>query len=127
MIGREREDLIRRLDERSPSIRGWDNGVAAAVQPRFSLDVGNGEAVVGICRAMDAIPLALEWAAVRLHSLAPGQILLRLDSRFQLLPPPCRRCAAAPDPAGRAGSGVTAADRARAEHARRVSVFAGGI
>src|SRR5215469_9262976 len=60
-------------------------GRAAAVLPGFVLDAGNGPAVAGICRALDGIPLAIELAAVRLRSLSPGQILSRLDRRFQLL------------------------------------------
>jgi predicted ATPase/DNA-binding CsgD family transcriptional regulator len=57
----------------------------AAVLPGFAVDDGNGSAVAGVCRALDGIPLAVELAAVRLRSLSPGQILSRLDSRFQLL------------------------------------------
>jgi len=60
-------------------------GRAAAVLPGFTLDAGNGVAVANICRTLEGIPLALELAAVRLRSLSPGQILARLDSRFQLL------------------------------------------
>jgi predicted ATPase/DNA-binding CsgD family transcriptional regulator len=58
---------------------------AATVLPGFSLGAGNSAAVAGICATLDGIPLALELAAVRLRSLSPEQILLRLDSRFQLL------------------------------------------
>ena len=57
----------------------------AAVLPGFAVDEGNGAAVAGVCRALDGIPLAVELAVVRLRSLSPGQILDRLDSRFQLL------------------------------------------
>ena len=47
---------------------------AAAVLPGFIVDASNGAAVVGICRALDGIPLALELAAVRLRSSqCPGQ------------------------------------------------------
>jgi len=60
-------------------------GRGAAVLPGFAVDVGNGAAVAGVCRALDGIPLAVELAAVRLRSLSPGQILDRLGSRFQLL------------------------------------------
>ena len=60
-------------------------GRGAAVLPGFAVDEGNGAAVAGVCRALDGIPLAVELAAVRLRSLSPGQILDRLDSRFQLL------------------------------------------
>ena len=60
-------------------------GRGAAVLPGFTVDACNGAAVAGVCRAVDGIPLAVELAAVRLRSLSPGQILSRLDSRFQLL------------------------------------------
>src|SRR5215475_6633404 len=60
-------------------------GRGAAVLPGFAVDEGNGAAVAGVCRALDGIPLAVELAAVRLRSLSPGQILDRLDARFQLL------------------------------------------
>jgi predicted ATPase/DNA-binding CsgD family transcriptional regulator len=60
-------------------------GRGAAVLPGFAVDESNGATVAGVCRALDGIPLAVELAAVRLRSLSPGQILDRLDSRFQLL------------------------------------------
>ncbi|HYX60809.1 MAG TPA: AAA family ATPase, partial [Streptosporangiaceae bacterium] len=60
-------------------------GRGAAVLPGFAVDEGNRAAVAGVCRALDGIPLAVELAAVRLRSLSPGQILGRLDARFQLL------------------------------------------
>jgi predicted ATPase/DNA-binding CsgD family transcriptional regulator len=60
-------------------------GRGAAVLPGFAVDEDNGAAVAGVCRALDGIPLAVELAAVRLRSLSPGQILDRLDARFQLL------------------------------------------
>ena len=58
---------------------------AAAVLPGFTVNASNGAAVVGICRALDGIPLAIELAVVRLRSLSPEQILARLGARFQLL------------------------------------------
>ena len=60
-------------------------GRGAAVLPGFAVDEGNGAAVARVCRAVDGIPLAVELAAVRLRSLSPGQILDRLNARFQLL------------------------------------------
>ncbi len=60
-------------------------GRGAAVLPGFAVDEGNGAAVATVCRALDGIPLAVELAAVRLRSLSPGQILDRLNARFQLL------------------------------------------
>jgi predicted ATPase/DNA-binding CsgD family transcriptional regulator len=58
---------------------------AKAVQPGFRLTAGNRPAVVGICRRLDGIPLAIELAAARLRTLSPEQILERLDDRYRLL------------------------------------------
>ena len=90
---------------------------AAAVLPGLAVNASNGAAVAGICRALDGIPLAVELAAVRLRSLSPGQILARLDSRFQLLSGGSPAgAAAAPDAAGGAGVELRAADRRGAGH-----------
>ena len=40
---------------------------------------------LGICRALDGMPLAIELAAARLRSLTAEQIAARLDDRFRLL------------------------------------------
>ncbi|WP_442316402.1 ATP-binding protein [Actinomadura roseirufa] len=58
---------------------------AAAVRPGFAVDAGTVDDVVGICRALDGIPLAIELAAARLRSLTPGQVAARLGDRFRLL------------------------------------------
>ncbi len=58
---------------------------AAAVHPAFVIHPGNQEAVVGICRRLDGIPLAIELAAVRLRALSAHQLLERLDDRYGLL------------------------------------------
>ena len=58
---------------------------AAAVQPGFQVSRDNREAVIGICRRLDGVPLAIELAAVRLRVLSVEQILHRLDDRFALL------------------------------------------
>ncbi len=51
----------------------------------FALTTDNVGTVVGICRRLDGIPLAIELAAARLRILSPEQILARLDDRFRLL------------------------------------------
>jgi predicted ATPase/class 3 adenylate cyclase len=43
------------------------------------------EAIAGICRRLDGIPLAIELAAARIRSLSPAELLERLDDRFRLL------------------------------------------
>jgi predicted ATPase/DNA-binding NarL/FixJ family response regulator len=60
-----------------------DRGQAAAAG--FALTEGNRAAVAALCRSLDGLPLAIELAAARLRSLAPEQILDRLDDRFVLL------------------------------------------
>ncbi|WP_447036277.1 ATP-binding protein [Streptomyces sp. DSM 118878] len=58
---------------------------AAAGLSRFTLDDGNREDVLELCRRLDGIPLAVELAAGRLRALSPAQLLARLDDRFRLL------------------------------------------
>ncbi len=58
---------------------------AAAVLPGFEVDTANVRAVVGICRGLDGLPLAIELAAARLRTLPAQQIAARLDDRFGLL------------------------------------------
>ncbi|HSM44339.1 MAG TPA: BTAD domain-containing putative transcriptional regulator, partial [Acidimicrobiia bacterium] len=58
---------------------------ARAVYPDFELDAETTPDVVAICRHLDGLPLALELAAARVHSLAVNEIASRLDDRFRLL------------------------------------------
>src|SRR5262249_53641448 len=58
---------------------------AAAAAPGFRLDEDNAEAVAGLCRRLDGIPLALELAATRVRALGVHELLARLDDRFGLL------------------------------------------
>ncbi|MDX1658622.1 MAG: BTAD domain-containing putative transcriptional regulator [Nitriliruptorales bacterium] len=58
---------------------------ASEVDPAFALSPGNADAVAGICRQLDGIPLAIELAAARTAALSPHQIADRLGDRFQLL------------------------------------------
>lgn len=51
----------------------------------FTLTPENQQAVLGICRRLDGIPLAIELATVRLRMLSPQQILERLDNQWRLL------------------------------------------
>ena len=59
---------------------------ASDVAPSFELTAENASAVAEICRRLDGIPLALELAAARVRTLAPGEIRDRLDDVFHLLP-----------------------------------------
>ena len=58
---------------------------AQAVRKGFELTADNLEPVVEICRRLDGIPLAIEFAAARVGHLSPRQIADRLDDRFRLL------------------------------------------
>ena len=58
---------------------------AAAASGAFELTSSNQAAVVGLCRRLDGLPLAIELAAVRTRVLSAEQILARLGDRFALL------------------------------------------
>jgi non-specific serine/threonine protein kinase len=58
---------------------------ALKARPTFTLTAETAGAVAEICRRLDGIPLALEFAAARLSALSLEQIVARLDDRFQLL------------------------------------------
>jgi predicted ATPase/class 3 adenylate cyclase len=58
---------------------------AQDVQPAFALTDEQAEAVVGICRALDGLPLAIELAAARISLLPPSAILARLGHRLAFL------------------------------------------
>jgi len=58
---------------------------AVRVKPDFRLDASNADAVSGICRQLDGLPLALELAAARVRIMEPSKLLLRLDHALDLL------------------------------------------
>ncbi|HVV37133.1 MAG TPA: BTAD domain-containing putative transcriptional regulator [Acidimicrobiales bacterium] len=58
---------------------------AQAASPGFVLDDTNLDAVVDICRRVDAIPLAIELAAARVRVLPPKELLERLSTHRDLL------------------------------------------
>ena len=58
---------------------------ARAATPQFVLNDDNRAAVIEICRRLDGIPLAIEFAAARLPLLGIEGVRLRLDDRFRLL------------------------------------------
>lgn len=58
---------------------------AAAARGDFSIDDRNRDQVVGVCRRLDGLPLALELAASRLRVLAIDEVLERLTRPLDLL------------------------------------------
>ena len=58
---------------------------AVAAKPDFELTRGNAAAVTEICARLDGLPLAIELAAARVKFLSPASMLMRLNSRSQLL------------------------------------------
>ena len=58
---------------------------ARAAEPHFSPDERVAAAIVGICRRLDGIPLAIELAAGRAAALGIEGVAARLHDRFRLL------------------------------------------
>jgi len=56
-----------------------------SLQMDFVVDRQNIAAVTAICRRLDGIPLAIEFAAARAATLGILEVSLRLDDRFKLL------------------------------------------
>jgi predicted ATPase/DNA-binding SARP family transcriptional activator len=55
------------------------------VDPHFSPNEDDNEAIRKICERVDGLPLAIELAASQTRVLAPGELLGRLDPRLPLL------------------------------------------
>lgn len=79
------------VDARSPQTVATSEAVelfierASAARPGFVLTVENAPAVAEICRRLDGLPLALELAAARLHSMGPYALAERLQQRANVL------------------------------------------
>ncbi|MFF4145465.1 ATP-binding protein [Streptomyces sp. NPDC001698] len=58
---------------------------ARSVAPDFAVTDANRPAVQQLCERLDGMPLAIELAAIRLRTLSVGQVVERLDHRFELL------------------------------------------
>ncbi|WP_268822479.1 AfsR/SARP family transcriptional regulator [Yinghuangia soli] len=100
---------------------------AAAVRPDFAVDAVTLPTVLGICGALDGLPLAVELAAARLRALPLEEIAARLDDRFRLLSRGNRTAA----PRHQTLRAVVEwswelLDDAEQELARRLTVFPGG-
>jgi predicted ATPase/class 3 adenylate cyclase/DNA-binding CsgD family transcriptional regulator len=53
--------------------------------PDFRLDDDNAGAVAELCRELDGLPLAIELAAARIPTMAPQEIVSRMDHLFRVL------------------------------------------
>ena len=58
---------------------------ASAIVPEFAVCAANAAAVTRLCHRLDGLPLAIEFAALRLRMLSVEQIVDRLDQPFRLL------------------------------------------
>jgi predicted ATPase/DNA-binding winged helix-turn-helix (wHTH) protein len=58
---------------------------ARAAEPQFSTDGHVAAAIAEICRRLDGIPLAIEFAAARAATLGVENVAARLDDLFRLL------------------------------------------
>ena len=67
-------DSIRLFEERARSVRA-----------RFTLDEGNADILARICRVLDGMPLAIELAASRLHTVSLSQMARNLEESIQEL------------------------------------------
>jgi len=81
---------------------------AAGVVPGFTVGAGNAAAVLGLCRRLDGIPLALELAAVRLGSLSLDQLNQGLATELSILGSGNRGAAARQQTWRRPSAGATA-------------------
>ena len=52
---------------------------AGAALPGFAVDRHNQGDIAELCHRLDGLPLALEFAALRVRALSPGEIVARLD------------------------------------------------
>jgi predicted ATPase/DNA-binding SARP family transcriptional activator len=71
-------------DERSPAVELFV-ARARSVVPDFDPDGTARGRIVEIVDRLDGLPLAIELAAARLHSLELGELAVGLDRRFELL------------------------------------------
>ncbi|GAA4942381.1 putative ATPase [Actinomycetospora succinea] len=62
-----------------------------AARLSVTVDPAQRDAVAGVCRRLDGLPLAIELAASRLTTLSVPEVARRLDDRFRLLRDPTRR------------------------------------
>jgi len=100
---------------------------AKAVKSSFALGPESRAAVVEICRRLDGIPLAIEFAAARVAHLSPQQIADRLEDRFRLLTGGRRRIQRQQTLAAALDWSHDLLDEEERTLFRRLAVFAGGF
>ena len=85
-LGVQGEQVVR-IPSLDPEVEGSELFClrAAAVDDAFAPTDRDRVAIASICARLDGIPLAIELAAARIRSLAPEELLERLDDRFRLL------------------------------------------
>ncbi len=71
-------------DEESPAVELFRQR-AATVSPVFEPDAVQRSEIVEIVRRLDGLPLAIELAAARLHSMELSEVAAGIDQRFGLL------------------------------------------
>jgi len=58
---------------------------ARSIKPDFAVTNENAPALAEICHRLDGLPLAIELAAARIKMMTPGELLSRLEHRFDIL------------------------------------------
>jgi non-specific serine/threonine protein kinase len=82
-IGGERTWRVPQLNEAEATALFAER--AGHARDGFSLTPKNSAAMMEICRRLDGVPLAIELAAARLHTISLDEISARLTDRFALL------------------------------------------
>ena len=100
---------------------------AQSVKSTFHLDPENRAPVAEICRRLDGIPLAIEFAAARVAHLSPQQIADRLQDRFRLLTGGRRRIQRQQTLEAALDWSHALLDKDERTLFRRLAVFAGGL
>lgn len=120
------EHAARREVERSDAVALFVSR-AQGVDADFTLTDDNATVIAKICRRLDGIPLAIEFAAARVSHLAPVDIAARLDSRFRLLTGGRRRVRRQQTLEAALDWSFDLLDEAQQQLVRRLGVFSGSF